>query len=128
MIAREPVCTQDAPAAIGAYSQGVQAAGWVLTSGQLPMTPAGDLISDDIAEATRRSLDNVKAVLAEAGATMADVVKVTIYLRDMADFAAVNEVYADYFPAPPPARSCIEVARLPKDAPLEIEAVAWKQD
>ena len=95
-------------------------------STQIPLTPSGELIDGDVAGAARRALDNVTAILAEAGATMADVVKVTLYLRDMADFDAVNAVYATYFPDPPPARTCIEAARLPKDAPLEIDAIAWR--
>lgn len=96
----------------------------LFTSGQLPMTPEGELIVDDIERAARRALANVEAVLDAGGAALADVVKVTIYLADMNDFAAVNAVYAEIFREPFPARSCIEVARLPLDAPIEIEAVA----
>ena len=121
---RTPIVTPDAPAAIGPYSQGTIAGSLVFTSGQLPATSDGTLILDDVAEATRQSLTNVRAVLEAAGARLEDVVKITIYLRDMADFAAVNEVYAGFFEDPAPARSCVQVARLPKDAPIEIEAVA----
>jgi len=121
---RNPIVTPDAPAAIGPYSQGTFAGNLVFTSGQLPVTSDGVLILDDVAKATRQSLVNVRAVLEAAGARLDDVVKITIYLRDMADFAAVNEVYAGFFEDPAPARSCVQVARLPKDAPIEIEALA----
>ena len=115
--------TDDAPAAVGPYSQGISAGRLVFTSGQLPMTN-GVLITDDVAEAARASLENVAAILKMGHATLSDVVKVTIFLKDMNDFSAVNAVYGEFFPRPYPARSCIEVARLPLDAILEIEAVA----
>jgi 2-iminobutanoate/2-iminopropanoate deaminase len=116
--------TEGAPKAVGPYSQGVAAGTYVFTSGQLPMTPAGEMIHGDVEKAARQALDNVRAVLAAAGAGPGDVVKVTVYLTDMDDFAAVNRVYAEFFSAPFPARSCVAIARLPLDAPLEIEAVA----
>lgn len=116
--------TQDAPKAIGPYSQGIRAGNLIFTSGQLPINPeTGDLVSD-IKEATRQSLENVKAILTAAGGAMTDVLKVTVFLRDMKDFTAMNEVYVDYFPINPPARSAIQVAGLPKDAVLEIEVIA----
>ena len=118
--------TDDAPAAVGPYSQGISAGRLVFTSGQLPMTN-GVLITDDVAKAARASLENVTAILKMGHATLADVVKVTIFLKDMNDFSAVNAVYGEFFPRPYPARSCIEVARLPLDAILEIEAVAYVQ-
>jgi 2-iminobutanoate/2-iminopropanoate deaminase len=119
------VSTSSAPAAIGPYSQGAKAAGLVFTSGQLPIDMAtGELELADIKKAAKNSLDNVKAILAEAGATMADIVKTTVFLTDMNDFAAMNEVYATYFESEPPARSCVAVAALPKGAKVEIEAVA----
>ena len=118
--------TDDAPAAVGPYSQGISAGRLVFTSGQLPMRD-GVLITDDAAEAARASLENVSAILEAAHAVLADVVKVTIFLKDMNDFAAVNAVYGEFFPKPYPARSCIEVARLPLDAILEIEALAYVQ-
>jgi 2-iminobutanoate/2-iminopropanoate deaminase len=124
MTAKEAIRTDRAPAAVGPYSQGMRQGQWVFTSGQLPMAAGGELITDDIARAARHCLENVQAVLESGGATMADVVKVTVFLTDMGDFAAVNTVYAEFFPEPYPARSCIEVARLPKDAPIEIEAIA----
>jgi len=92
------------------------------------MTPSGELISEDIARAARRSLQNVMAVLGEAGGTAQDVVKVTIFLSDLADFGAVNEVYGEFFAEPYPARSCVQVAKLPKDARIEIEATACIDD
>jgi len=118
--------TDDAPAAVGPYSQGISAGRLVFTSGQLPMKN-GILITDDVAEAARASLENVAAILKVGHATLFDVVKVTIFLKDMNDFSAVNAAYEEFFPQPYPARSCIEVARLPLDAILEIEAVAYVQ-
>lgn len=118
--------TDAAPAAVGPYSQGISAGRLVFTSGQLPMRN-GVLITDDPAEAARASLENVAAILEAAHAVLADVVKVTIFLKDMNDFAAVNAAYGEFFPKPYPARSCIEVARLPLDAILEIEALAYVQ-
>ena len=118
--------TDNAPAAVGPYSQGISAGRLLFTSGQLPMKD-GALITDDVAAAARASLENVAAILEAGHATLADVVKVTIFLKDMNDFAAVNAVYGEFFPEPYPARSCIEVARLPLDAVLEIEAIAYVQ-
>lgn len=118
--------TDDAPAAVGPYSQGISADRLVFTSGQLPMKN-GVLITDDVAEAARASLENVAAILKVGHATLSDVVKVTIFLKDMNDFSAVNVVYGEFFPQPHPVRSCIEVARLPLDAILEIEAIAYIQ-
>jgi len=121
---RRAITTSEAPAAVGPYSQGVRAGGLFYTSGQLPLTPDGRMIRDDIGDAARQALENVRAILTAGGATMKDVIKVTIYLTDMAHFAAVNEAYARFFAEPYPARACIAVACLPLDAPLEIEAQA----
>ena len=119
------ISTTKAPGAIGPYSQGIKTTGLVYTSGQLPLDMAtGDLIIDDIKKATKASMDNVKAILEEAGASMDSVIKTTIFITDMADFADVNEVYGQYFANDPPARSCIQVAALPKGVKIEIEAVA----
>ena len=118
--------TDKAPAAVGPYSQGVSIGRTIYTSGQLPMKDQR-LITEDVAEAARASLANVAAVLEAGHASLADVVKVTIYLSNMDDFPTVNAVYGDFFPKPYPARSCVEVARLPLDAPLEIEAIAVVQ-
>lgn len=116
--------TKEAPKAIGPYSQGIRTGNLVFTSGQLPINPETEDLVSDIREATKQSLENVKAILATAGAAMSDIVKVTVFLRDMNDFAAMNEVYAAYFPTSPPARSAVQVAKLPKDAVVEIEVIA----
>jgi len=118
------ISTKNAPGAIGPYSQAIKAGNFVYTSGQLPVNPAtGELVSD-IKEATAQSLENVKAILEEAGTSLNKVVKTLVFISDMNDFAAMNEVYAKYFTENPPARSCVEVARLPKDAKVEIEVIA----
>ena len=117
--------TEHAPAAIGPYSQAVQAGGSIYVSGQLPINPAtGEFAGADIRAQARQSLENIEAILAAAGTDMAHVVKTTVLLQDMADFAAMNEVYAEYFSEPYPARAAFQVAKLPKDALVEIEAVA----
>ena len=117
--------TQAAPAAIGPYSQGVEAGTFVITSGQLPLDSAtGAFAEGGVSGQTRQSLLNVQAILAQAGLTLKDVVKTTVFLKDMNDFAAMNQAYAEFFPENPPARSAVEVARLPKDALVEIEAIA----
>ena len=119
------ISTNDAPAAIGPYSQGVLAGGFLYVSGQLPLNPAtGAFAGDDITSQARQSLENVKAVVCAAGMTLENVVKVNVYMKDMADFADLNAVYAEYFSSDCPARAAVEVARLPKDALVEIEAVA----
>ena len=122
---KEVIQTNDAPAAVGPYSQGVRIGQFIFSSGQIPATPSGELVTGDIAEAAKQSLENVRAVLRAAGAEMSDVIKVTIFLTDMGDFAAVNSVYEGFFPAPFPARSCVQVAALPKGVPIEIEAIAY---
>ncbi len=120
--------TKAAPAAIGPYSQGRVAGGLVFTSGQLPMDPvSGELRNGDIATAARQVLKNVQAVLQAGGADLNTVVKTTVFLKNMADFQAFNAVYAEFFKAPFPARSCVQVAALPKDALVEIEAVAVRK-
>ena len=117
--------TDNAPAAIGPYSQAVAAGNTVYVSGQLPIDPAtGTFAGADIASQTRQSLTNLKNILAAAGADMGNVVKVTVYLANIQDFAAMNEVYAQFFRAPYPARAAFEVACLPKNALVEIECVA----
>ncbi|MGX8686069.1 MAG: RidA family protein [Spirochaetales bacterium] len=119
------VMTSDAPAAVGPYSQAVVAGGLIFVSGQLPIDPAtGAFPSEDIKELTRQSMKNLSAILKKAGTSMDKVVKTTIYLKNLADFAAVNEVYASFFNGSYPARSCFEVAALPKGAKVEIEAIA----
>lgn len=121
------ISTDKAPAAIGPYAQAVKTSGLVITSGQLPIDPAtGEFAGPDIASQTRRSLQNVEAILAAQGMGMKDVVKTTVLLADIADFAAMNEVYGEFFSAPYPARAAFQVAALPKGARVEIEAVAVK--
>jgi 2-iminobutanoate/2-iminopropanoate deaminase len=122
------ISTPNAPAAIGPYSQAVRVGDLLFTSGQIPIDPAtGAIVAGGIREQTTRVLDNLSAILAEAGLDMAHVLKTTVYLKNMADFAAMNEIYAAYF-APegvvPPARSTVEVARLPKDVLVEIDLIA----
>ena len=122
---KEIISTQAAPAAIGPYSQGVGAGGIVITSGQIPLDPAtGNFVEGGVAEQTRQSLLNVQAILAAAGLTLENVVKTTVFLKDLNDFAAMNEVYAPFFPSNPPARSAVQVGKLPRDAMVEIEAIA----
>jgi len=122
---KKVIQTEKAPKAIGPYSQAIQAGNLLFLSGQIPLDPAsGGLVKGDIGEQTRRVLENLKGVLESQGLGMEDVVKVTIFLKDMGNFNQVNEVYATYFPSSPPARSTVEVARLPRDAGIEIEAIA----
>ena len=118
------IATDKAPGAIGPYSQAIDCGPFLFASGQIPINPATGAIPEGITAQTRQSLANVKAILEAAGLTMDNVVKTTVYLADMNDFAAMNEVYATFFPGNPPARSAVEVARLPKDAMVEIEAIA----
>ena len=121
------ISTTNAPAALGPYSQGISACSLTITSGQVPIDPAtGAVVEGGITAQTRQSLTNVQAVLAAAGLTMENVIKTTVFLKNMNDFAAMNEVYATFFTAEPPARSAVEVARLPKDVLVEIEAIAVK--
>lgn len=119
------ISTTKAPAAIGPYSQAIKVSGLVFVSGQLPINPAtGAFAEGGIKELTRQSLTNMKAILEEAGTSMANVVKTTVFLADMNDFAAMNEVYAEFFAAPFPARSAVAVKTLPKGALVEIECIA----
>ncbi|MDQ4065849.1 MAG: RidA family protein [Actinomycetota bacterium] len=122
---KEVISTQNAPAAVGAYSQAVRANGLVFCSGQVPLDPvSGELVAGRVGDQARRCLDNLGAVLEAAGSSLNDVVKVTIFLTDMDDFAEVNDAYATYFSDEPPARATVAVAGLPKGAPVEIECVA----
>jgi 2-iminobutanoate/2-iminopropanoate deaminase len=122
---KEAIVTANAPAAIGPYSQAVKEGDLVFVSGQLPVDPkTGEFPSDNIQEQTRQSMENIKSVLQEAGYDMDRVLKTTVYLADIADFAAANEVYAEYFNEPYPARAAFQVAALPKGAKVEIEAIA----
>ena len=119
------ISTQNAPAAIGPYSQAIEVNGFVYASGQLPIDPAtGAFPEGGVKEQTRQSILNVKAILEEAGLALSNVVKTTVYLADMGDFAAMNEVYAKYFDSNKPARATVQAARLPKDALVEIDCIA----
>ena len=118
------IATEGAPAALGPYSQAIAAGGFLFCAGQIPLDPvSGDLVDGDIQAQTRRVLENLKAVLAARGMSFSNVVKTTVFLTDLADFAAMNEVYSTFFPKAPPARSTIQVAALPKGAHVEIEAI-----
>jgi len=122
---KQIISTTNAPAAIGPYSQAVKVGNLLYTSGQIPLNPAtGELVIGDVKKATERSMENVKAILEAAGTSLDRVVKTVVFIKDMNDFAAVNEVYGSYFASNPPARSCVEVARLPKDVQVEIEVIA----
>lgn len=124
---REQIATSAAPAAIGPYSQAIAAGSLVFASGQIALHPSsGQIAGGDVREQTRQVLENVKAVLAAAGSSLDQVVKTTVFLAHMADFAAMNEVYAEYFTQAPPARSTVGVAELPRGALVEIEVVALR--
>lgn len=119
--------TEKVPAALGPYSQGIEVNGTLYVSGQIPFVPETmTLVSDDVKAQTRQSLENVKAIVEAAGYTMQDVVKAGVFIKNMDDFAAINEVYAEYLGDVKPARACVEVARLPKDVKVEIEVIAVK--
>lgn len=122
---REVIATMQAPAAIGPYSQAIKANGFVFASGQIPIDPAtGNVIAGNVAEQTERVLKNVSEILKASGSKLEKVVKTTVFLKNMTDFATMNEVYSKFFTGAPPARSTVEVARLPKDVLVEIEVVA----
>ena len=122
---KEIVSTKEAPAAIGAYSQAIKAAGMVFLSGQIPLDPvSGEISGDSIEAQTKKVMENLEAVLKEAGSGLEKVVKTTIYLVDLGDFAVVNEIYGSYFNDAPPARATVEVSGLPKGVKVEIDAIA----
>lgn len=121
------ISTEKAPAAIGPYSQAIEVNNMVFTSGVIPIIPeTGELVSGGIEKQADQAIGNLAALLAEAGVSMENVIKTTVFIKDMNDFAKVNEVYAKYFTSQFPARSCVEVARLPKDVLIEIEAIGMK--
>ncbi|MGQ9921073.1 MAG: RidA family protein [Desulfobacca sp.] len=123
---RAVISSPKAPAAVGPYSQGVRVGQMLFLSGQIPLNAAGELQQGDIVVQTIQVLENIKALLAAAGMCLADVVKTTVFLTDLGDFAEMNRVYAEYFPHNPPARATVQVAALPKGAAIEIEAIAMK--
>ncbi|MGF1733778.1 Rid family detoxifying hydrolase [Photobacterium satsumensis] len=122
----QTINTVNAPAAVGPYVQGKHFGNMLITSGQLPLNPETNTMPDNVAEQAKQSLANVEAIVNEAGMTKADIVKATVFVKDLNDFAIVNEVYAAFFGENCPARSCVEVARLPLDAKVEIEVIAVK--
>ena len=125
MSSKKIISTTNAPAAIGPYSQGVRAGSFIFLSGQIPIDPAtGNIVDGDIAAQTRRVLENLRGVLEAAGSSLDDVVGTTIYLADMGDYAAVNEVYGEFFRGSKPARATVEVSRLPRGVGVEIEGIA----
>ena len=123
---KQVISTSNAPAAIGPYSQAIEVNGMVYTSGQIPVNPATGEIADSIEGQARQVMENVKNLLEAAGTSMGNVVKTTVFIKDMNDFGKINEIYAEYFEGACPARSCVEVARLPRDVLMEMEAVAVK--
>ena len=123
---RTIVSTDRAPGAIGPYNQGVRAGDFLFTAGQIPLDPATmEIVGQTAAEQARQALSNARAVVEAGGLSLSDVVKVTVFIRDMGAFAAINEVYATFFPEAPPARSVVEVSRLPKDVLVEVEMIAY---
>lgn len=125
---KQAVKTDKAPQAIGPYSQAIEVNGMIYTSGVVPIDPAtGEVVEGDIKVQATRVFDSMKALLEAAGSSCEDVVKTTVFIKDMNDFAALNEIYATYFTGTFPARSCVEVARLPKDVLIEMEAIALKK-
>jgi 2-iminobutanoate/2-iminopropanoate deaminase len=126
-MAKRVINTEKAPAALGPYSQAIEVNGMLFVSGQIPFVPETmTCISDDVQDQTKQSLENVKAVLEEAGYSLKDVVKAGLFIKDMNDFSKINEVYNEYLGDVKPARACVEVARLPKDVKIEIEVIAVK--
>jgi 2-iminobutanoate/2-iminopropanoate deaminase len=122
---KEIIATDKAPKAIGPYSQAVRANGFIFVSGQIPLDPAsGELLVGDIGQQTARVLDNLKSIVEAAGSSLDRAVKVSVFLKDMGEFAAMNEIYKRYFPENPPARATVEVARLPRDVGVEIDIIA----
>ena len=128
--ARKPIATkrilstENAPPVIGPFSQGTVAGGFLFTSGQLPIHPKTGVVPETIEEQTKQVLDNIKAIVTAAGSSMDKVVKCSVYLQNFSDFAAMNKIYASYFPQNPPARACVEVSKMAKNALVEIDAIA----
>lgn len=128
MTQRTRIATSDAPAAIGPYSQAIATGELIFCSGQVALDPAsGELVGDDVRAQTRRALENLSGVLRAGGSSLADVVKTTVFLVDMGDYAAMNEVYGEFFSSEPPARSAVAVAALPRGARVEVEAIAVRR-
>ncbi len=127
-VEKKVVYTEKAPKPIGPYSQAVIAGDFIFTAGQIPIDPkTNQVVQGDIKEQTRQVFENLRAILEEAGATFDDVVKVTVYMKDLSEFPAMNEVYSEYFKSSPPARTTVEVSRLPRDVKIEIDLIAVKK-
>jgi 2-iminobutanoate/2-iminopropanoate deaminase len=128
IVTKQIISSDKAPSAIGPYSQAVRAGNLVFLSGQIPLDPGtGEVIYGDIKKATARCIENIKAIAEEAGCSLNDIIKTTIFIKDMNEFSQINEVYGTYFTQKQPARSCVQVAKLPKDADIEIEAIILKK-
>lgn len=126
-IVKKVIKTNNAPQAIGPYSQAIEFNNMIYTSGVIPIDPnSGELVEGDIVEQTKRVFDNLKALLDDAGSSMENIIKTTVFIKNMDDFTKLNQVYSTYFVEKYPARSCVEVARLPKDVLIEVEAIAYK--
>ncbi|ABM80089.1 RidA family protein [Hyperthermus butylicus] len=129
MASKQVVRTDKAPAPVGPYSQAILAGGWLFISGQIPIDPStGEMVEGSFEEKVRRVLENIKAIVEAAGGSLDDIVKVTVYLRDISRFAEFNKIYSEYFRENPPARVVVEVSNLPKNAELEVEAIAYLGD
>ncbi len=127
-VEKKIIYTEKAPKPIGPYSQAIIAGDFIFTSGQIPIDPkTNQLVQGDIKEQTKQVLENLKAILEEAGVTFDDVVKVTVYMKDLNEFSAMNEIYSEYFKNSPPARTTVEVSRLPRDVKIEIDLIAVKK-
>lgn len=124
MMSKIIISTEKSPAAIGPYNQGIVANGFLFTSGQLPINPVTGEVPSTIEEQTVQVLDNLKAIVEAAGSTMGKVVKCTVYIQNMSDFAVMNQIYSTYFPTNPPARACVEISKIAKEALVEIDAIA----
>jgi len=128
MVPKEIILTDKAPAPVGPYSQGVKAGNFLFVAGQIPIIPeTGELIIGDIQAATKQVLENIKAIVEEAGYSLSDVVRCRVYMKDLKEFGLMNEIFAKYFVVDPPARVAFEAQRLPKDVDIEISATAWKE-
>jgi len=128
-LVKEVIYTDKAPKPIGPYSQAIKVGSWLFLSGQIPIDPrSGDIVEGDIEVQTRRVLENIKAILENAGFTLGDIVKVTVYLVDLNDFPRFNKVYSEYFKDKPPARTTVQVAALPRSVRIEIDAIAYKEN
>jgi len=129
MLVKEVIANEAAPKAVGPYSQAIKTGNFMFLSGQLPLDPqTGNIVGDDIETQTRQSIENIRSILSSTGASLSDVIKTTVLLKDIRHFPQMNQIYQEYFNTDAPARSCFEVSRLPKDALIEIESIAIIQE